>query len=454
MSNDTQATANYTFTPERQREAFEHVADNILMLTAQEIAALTNIGANTILSFINMSTDDLASLQVVDDDGEITISLPISTRNILYHFRYYLHYLDHIGGTPFDEQWFKLTQRDFNDFRQSHWVKYYRGKTLDNIASVDLVQVATGKQASAANGSTTSLTISEIINPVQEFDKGIKRNLTAFPTLKDERYWDRATRSCTRRVYLPDIGDHDVDSGHGESTFDIDTPASTAQQQVEKHLLGPRMPFNIGKNLSPKEQQIWDQFSDATKVAILSGLMSSASRSSSGKGTSSRIPSSRSSSGKGTSSHISSSRFGNDSKGPMPTRPVNLTEISANDSIDMLQDDHADKDDDHTDANDLKGNDEGNTILTHLTQHEQIPPSDICTSLARPKDNDTNDATTPAIQLSTISKKPGTTCKGNTTVISQASMHATTTTYSVSQHESVKMDYSGLVFSIRPLHDV
>jgi hypothetical protein len=65
MSNDTQATANYTFTPERQREAFEHVADNVLMLTVREIDALTDIGANTILTFINMSTADLASLQVV-----------------------------------------------------------------------------------------------------------------------------------------------------------------------------------------------------------------------------------------------------------------------------------------------------------------------------------------------------------------------------------------------------
>ena len=144
----------------------------------------------------------------------------------------------------------------------------------------------------------------------------------------------------------------------------------------------------------------------------------------------------------------------------MPTRPVNLNEISAHDSLAMLHDDHASKDDDHTDAKDQQGNDEltfqdvqqghdeSNTILAHLTQREQIPPSDIChilsTSLARPKDNDTN-TTTPAIQLSTTSKKPGTTRKGNATVIYQASMHATTTTYSVSQHESVKMDYSGLV---------
>jgi hypothetical protein len=119
MSNDTQATANYTFTPERQREAFEHVADNVLMLTVREIDALTDIGANTILTFINMSTANLASLQVVDDDGKAMIPLPISSRNTLYLFMYYLHYLDHINDTPFDEQWFKLTQRDFNDFRQS-----------------------------------------------------------------------------------------------------------------------------------------------------------------------------------------------------------------------------------------------------------------------------------------------------------------------------------------------
>jgi hypothetical protein len=104
MSNGNQATANYTFTPERQREAFEHVADNVLMLKVREIDALTDIGANTILTFISMSTADLASLQVVDDDGETKIPLPISSRNTLYLFMYYLHYLDHIDDTPFDEQ--------------------------------------------------------------------------------------------------------------------------------------------------------------------------------------------------------------------------------------------------------------------------------------------------------------------------------------------------------------
>jgi hypothetical protein len=83
MSNGTQATADYTFTPERQRKAFEHVADNVLMLTVREIDALTDIGANTILTFINMSTADLASLQVEDDDGTTKIQLPISSCNTL-----------------------------------------------------------------------------------------------------------------------------------------------------------------------------------------------------------------------------------------------------------------------------------------------------------------------------------------------------------------------------------
>jgi hypothetical protein len=126
----------------------------------------------------------------------------------------------------------------------------------------------------------------------------------------------------------------------------------------------------------------------------------------------------------------------------------------------MLHDDHASKDDDHTDAKDQQGNDEltfqdaqqgydeGNTILAHLTQREQIPPSNIChilpTSMTRPKGNDTN-TTTPAIQLSTTSEKSGTARKANATVTYQASMHATTTTYSVSQHESVKIDYGDLV---------
>ena len=117
MSNDTQATADYDFTPERQREAFEHVANNVLMLTVREIDAFTDIGADTILTFINLSTADLASLQVNDDD-DTKIPLPISFRNTFYLFMYYLHYLDHIDDAPFDEQWFKLTQRDFQNRRE------------------------------------------------------------------------------------------------------------------------------------------------------------------------------------------------------------------------------------------------------------------------------------------------------------------------------------------------
>jgi hypothetical protein len=72
---------------------------------------------------------------------------------------------------------------------------------------VDLIQVAAGKQSSAAaaNGSTTKK-----LDPVQEFDKGIKRDPAAFPTLKDERYWDsfwRTTKAVARTQRVDQVLD-------------------------------------------------------------------------------------------------------------------------------------------------------------------------------------------------------------------------------------------------------
>jgi hypothetical protein len=43
--------------------------------------------------------------------------------------------------------------------------------------------------------SSTVTTTSKPVDPVHEFDKGIKRDPTAFPKLKDERFWDQYLRS-------------------------------------------------------------------------------------------------------------------------------------------------------------------------------------------------------------------------------------------------------------------
>ena len=74
---------------------------------------------------------------------------------------------------------------DYDTFRGGPHFRVYIGKTLDNIHTVTNATTPLRVRTGGATGTN-----SKTLTPVQEFDKGMKRDVSAFPVLKDERFWD------------------------------------------------------------------------------------------------------------------------------------------------------------------------------------------------------------------------------------------------------------------------
>lgn len=199
------------FTRKMQKDAFNHVATNILVLSDEEIKAFQDARLDNILNFINMDDQLFASVQMTDSNNNKT-PLPACTRMIIIVFMSYLHFLDETSATPVGHEWMNLNSDDFESFRQGSVIKHYKGKTLDNIATVKL----SNTMASSYNATTTptmnatATVTKKVIDPVQEFDKGVKRDITAFPSLKDERNWDqflRTTKAVARTQKVSTVFD-------------------------------------------------------------------------------------------------------------------------------------------------------------------------------------------------------------------------------------------------------
>jgi hypothetical protein len=189
--------------------------------------------------------------------------------------------------------------------------------------------------------------------------------------------------TVTRRVYMHDFDDSytNDDNGRDDHSFDIDTPVDVinafAATQT-KHLPGSRLNFKVWNNLTPGDKLIWDQLSDATKALILSST----------SGTSSLAPNTPS------TTSLPSKRNGFARQNPRSYRSlvntqrmVNLHDISAHDylaSLHELEHDHYDDNIHCTDDNDAfhdtqqdADDDQQDRILAHVTQREQLSPSDI-----------------------------------------------------------------------------
>ena len=171
------------FTRKMQEDAFDHVITEVLTLTTSEVEGFKDAGINSIMAFVNMDDQAFATITKKDANNK-QVPLATSTKILITVFMYYLHYLDELSETPIGKEWMKLTAEEFDAFRQGSVVKHYKGKTLDNVTTVTL------KPSSLTTTTTTTAATmtapKKVTDPVQEFDKGVKRDTTVFPSLKDE----------------------------------------------------------------------------------------------------------------------------------------------------------------------------------------------------------------------------------------------------------------------------
>ena len=179
-------------TRKESTEALNHVLDNVLGRgdgTPLKNALIQN-GIEGILDMGNLRQADIDTLSYTDDKNT-QVPLNLGDKNIIRVFLQYVNYRTDLGA-PIGDGWIAITRDDFNEYR-AHLMASNAPGTSPTMSSS-----STGPQRKPTS-------------PVDTFRRGIKRDATQFPVLKDERMkdtWHHQFLNQARAQGVADILDH------------------------------------------------------------------------------------------------------------------------------------------------------------------------------------------------------------------------------------------------------
>ena len=124
-----------------KKEAFLHVAQNVMCLSPSEITAFVDSDFNDILLLKCMSEADLSHIVSMTMERKNT-TLSTMTIECIKVFVHFLHHLEATDQFPRNNMaWFSLSCDDFDAFCQSTHARAYHGISLDNIYTVERCSV-------------------------------------------------------------------------------------------------------------------------------------------------------------------------------------------------------------------------------------------------------------------------------------------------------------------------
>ena len=169
----------------QKESALVHVLDKVLQLvpTSPTRAALQRAYVTNIHELLDIPTKDLPYLDYIDSDGTRQV-LPRACSGCLGTFRAYIAYRNQTD--PIGDGWELLTSDDFDKFRISDDFLLY---------------------GTTQSSSSTATTVSAPRKPdlVKEFMKGTRRDMNLFPTLTDDKLWDKYYRSLHAQACAQDL---------------------------------------------------------------------------------------------------------------------------------------------------------------------------------------------------------------------------------------------------------
>jgi hypothetical protein len=197
---------------QQQRTALEHVLSNVFALpTVHPIRdALDRDGIEGIADFLNLTPNDVEELRRSEKDEkgkETLIPLIKGHKNLILVFFDYRQWRVNTCN-PIGDDFGSITDKDFDAFRVSPDYMMTRASPIVPLSTGSLPPKST---------STSSAT--------KNFKKGIRRDPTAFPTLKDERYQDSWHKSFTTIARAQDLE---------ELLTDKYIPSTTKQKELFK----------------------------------------------------------------------------------------------------------------------------------------------------------------------------------------------------------------------------
>jgi hypothetical protein len=136
--------------------------------------ALEEEGIENIFTLINIDTPTIDNLQYIDtNNNNAIIHVGTGDKMLLKCCLSYTH-VRHNEGNPIDDDWVQITHAEFDSFRVEP--KY-------------IIPPSSKLSSMSPTASNSTITLStQQFNSVEMFRRGIKRDATLFPTLKDDKY--------------------------------------------------------------------------------------------------------------------------------------------------------------------------------------------------------------------------------------------------------------------------
>ena len=181
-------------TPPTQRQAFDHVVNNILEIQNGEPLSLviTQGRARRISDLLSLSTENIDSLTYLNDANEEK-RLHVFECAILHCLKQFVvHRLPDRFIT--NEEWLTITSNDFDQFRISP----------DFIVNQDPRNIARARPTTQPDLTTNA---SKARDPVSDFKRGIKRDVSMFQPFKEDKQWDSWNRATIAQARAQDVSE-------------------------------------------------------------------------------------------------------------------------------------------------------------------------------------------------------------------------------------------------------
>jgi hypothetical protein len=177
---------------EEAMKAFDHIIENVFLRsdTSTLKEALIANGIKDMYAFMTIDSDTIDGLAYNKSAKEKNVQVSKGDKGLIKMFlKYVLH--RSTTGDPVGNNWKEVTQVQFDDFRASPELLL---QTL-TISPTTATPAATAPVSSGASKYSAA----------DMFRRGIKRDPSLFPTLKDERFNDHWHRSFEIQARAQDV---------------------------------------------------------------------------------------------------------------------------------------------------------------------------------------------------------------------------------------------------------
>ena len=229
----------------QKKAALDHVLLHVMQRSPNDdlVNALTALGVDSPHSLISLHNTSIN--QMVNADGD---PIPIAQKALIFTFIKYCIWRTE-EGNPINNNWTGITQEEFDEYQVTQMPYHAMGESSPRRDGSD-------RGSPSSRGSHHTHGTNEASYAILQFKKGIRRDVTAFPILKDERYHDEWHRSFSAQARAQDV--QDVLNPLYVPTSDEDTALFQEKQKYLYAVLESKVMTDMGRKFVREHERDGD----------------------------------------------------------------------------------------------------------------------------------------------------------------------------------------------------